>query len=151
MRTFCPHLSSFCAVSSFTTFRPNFTSGLLQMILPGPRIGMLILVTVSPVIIVFHSCCLLHHVFDQVNLWPAWVGFETTIFSQCSPGTVETQRLYPQCQKGFFFFSAVDRGVEFLRFQVSIVRKITKMRTKSPQKIKINYQKIKIFINLKLQ
>ena len=26
------------------------------------------------------SCCLSHHVFDQVNLWPAWVGFETDIF-----------------------------------------------------------------------
>ena len=54
-------------------------------------------VTVSPVITAFHSCCLSHHVFDQVNLWPAWVGFETTIFWQCSPGTVETQRLYPLC------------------------------------------------------
>ena len=85
----------FCVVSSFTTFRPNFTSGLLQVILPRPRIGMLSLVTVSPVITAFHSCCLSHHVFDQVNLWPAWVGFETAIFWQCSPGTVETQRLYP--------------------------------------------------------
>ena len=56
---------------------------------------MLSLVTVSPVITAFHSCCLLHHVFDQVNLWPAWVGFETAIFWQCSPGTVETQCLYP--------------------------------------------------------
>ena len=63
--------------------------------LPRPRIGMLSLVTVSPVITAFHSCCLSHHVFDQVNLWPAWVGFETAIFWQCSPGTVETQRLYP--------------------------------------------------------
>ena len=53
------------------------------------------LVTVSPVITAFHSCCLSHHVFDQVNLWPAWVGFETAIFWQCSHGTVETKRLYP--------------------------------------------------------
>ena len=66
LRTFCPHLSSFCVVSSFTTFRPNFTSGLLQVILPRPRIGMLSLVTVSPVITAFHSCCLSHHVF-----WPS--------------------------------------------------------------------------------
>ena len=60
LRTFCPHLGSFflCVVSSFTTFRPNFTSGLLQVILPRPRIGMLSLVTVSPVITAFHSCCL---------------------------------------------------------------------------------------------
>ena len=52
------------------------------------------LVTVSPVITAFHSYCLLHRVFDQVNLWPAWVGFETATFWQCSPGTVETQPLY---------------------------------------------------------
>ena len=58
---------------------------------------MLSLVSVSPVITAFHSCCLSHHVFDQVNLWPAWVGFETAVFWQCSPGTVETQRLYPLC------------------------------------------------------
>ena len=32
LRTFCPHFGSFCVVSSFTTFRPNFTSGLLQVI-----------------------------------------------------------------------------------------------------------------------
>ena len=97
LRTFCPHLGSFfCVVSSFTTFRPNFTSGLLQVIffLPRPRIGMMSLVTVFPVITAFHSCFLSHHVFDQVKLWPAWVGFETAIFWQCSPGTVETQRLY---------------------------------------------------------
>ena len=56
---------------------------------------MLSLVTVSPVITAFHSCCLSHHVFDQVNLWPAWVGIEIAIFWKCSPGTVETQRLYP--------------------------------------------------------
>ena len=40
----------FCVVSSFTMFRPNFTSGLLWVILPQPRIGMMSLVTVSPVI-----------------------------------------------------------------------------------------------------
>ena len=85
----------FCVVSSFTTFRQNFPSGLLQVNYLRPRIGMLSLVTVSPVIIAFHSCCLSNHVFDQVNLWPAWVGFETAIFWQCSPGTAETQRLYP--------------------------------------------------------
>ena len=32
LRTFCPHLGSFCVVPSFTTFRPNFTSGLLRVI-----------------------------------------------------------------------------------------------------------------------
>ena len=60
---------------------------------------MLSLVTVSPVITAFHSCCLSHNVFDQVNLWPAWVGFETAISWQCSPGTVETQWLYPLCHR----------------------------------------------------
>ena len=33
--------------------------------------------------------------FYQVKLWPAWVGIETAIFWQSSPGTVDTQRLYP--------------------------------------------------------
>ena len=55
---------------------------------------MLSLVTVSPVITAFRSCCLSHHVFDQVNPWPAWVRIETAIFGQCSPETVETQCLY---------------------------------------------------------
>ena len=33
LRTFFPHLGNFfCVVSYFTTFRPNFTSGLLQVI-----------------------------------------------------------------------------------------------------------------------
>ena len=94
-RLFVLILVVFCVVSSFTTFQPNFTSGLLQVILLRPRIGMLSLVTISPVNTAFHSCCLSHHVFDQVNLWPAWVGFETAVFWQCSPGNVETQRLYP--------------------------------------------------------
>ena len=39
--------------------------------------------------------CLSHHVFDEVNLWSAWVGIETAFFWQCSPGTVETQLPYP--------------------------------------------------------
>ena len=54
----------------------------------GFLIWELIFVIVSPVITAFHSCCLSHLVFDLVNLWPAWVGFETAIFWQCSPGTV---------------------------------------------------------------
>ena len=61
LRTFCPHLGSFCVVSSFTTFRPNFPSGLLQVIYRDLGYGMLSLVTVSPVITAFHSCCLLHN------------------------------------------------------------------------------------------
>ena len=57
----------FCIVSSFTTFRPNFTSGLLHVILPRPRIGMLSLVTVSPVITAFHSCCLSGPVAQRIE------------------------------------------------------------------------------------
>ena len=91
LRTFWPHLGSFrfflCVVSS-AKFHLWTSSGDL----PRPRIGILSLVAVSPVITAFHSCCLSQHVFDQVNFW---VGFETAIFWQCSPGTVETQRLYP--------------------------------------------------------
>ncbi len=75
LRTFCPHLGSFCVVSFFTTFRPNFTSGLLQVI--NCDLGQ---ETVSPVITTFHSCCLSHLVFNQVNLGLAWVGIETAIF-----------------------------------------------------------------------
>ena len=94
LRTFCPHLGSplccfFHDVSAKFYLWPSSGD------LPRPRTGMLSLITVSPVITAFHSCCLSHHVFDQVNLWPAWVGFETAIFWQCSPGTVETQRPYP--------------------------------------------------------
>ena len=93
---FCPHLGSFLCCFFFHNVSAKFHLWPSSGDLPRPRIGMLSLVTVSPVITAFHSCCLSHHVFDQVNLWPAWVGFETAIFWQCSPGTVETQRLYPQ-------------------------------------------------------
>ena len=56
LRTFFPHLGSF-----------------FVLLLLSLRFGQ-----ISP--LAFHSCCLSHHVFDQVNLWPAWVGFETAIF-----------------------------------------------------------------------
>ena len=94
--TFCPHLSRFFLCCFFFHYvSAKFHLWPSSGDLPWPRIGMLSLVTVSPVITAFHSCCLSHHVFDHVNLWPAWVGFETAIFWQCSPGTVETQRHYP--------------------------------------------------------
>ena len=98
LRTFCPHLGSFffflcCFFFHYVSAKFHLwpSSGDL----PRLRIGMLSLVTVSPVITAFHSCYQSHHVFDQVNLWLAWVGFETAIFWECSPGTVETQRLNP--------------------------------------------------------
>ena len=58
LRTFPPHLGSFLCCFFF------------QVILPRPRIGMLSLVTVSPVITAFHSCCLSYHVFFFF-LWPS--------------------------------------------------------------------------------
>ena len=94
LQIFCPHLGSFCCFF-FHYVLAKFHLWPSSGDLPWPRIGMLSLVTVSPVITAFHSCCLSHHVFDQVNLWSAWVGFETAIFWRCSPRTVETQRLYP--------------------------------------------------------
>ena len=95
--------------------------------LPRPRIGMLSLVTVSPVITAFHSCCLSHHVFDQVNLSPAWVGFETAIFWQCTPGTVETQRLHPLRHGIYVNFHFSSKGFELLRKR----KKSRKRKTKS--------------------
>ena len=96
LRTFCPHLGSFRVDFFF-----HYVSAKLHLWpssgdLPRPRIGMMSLVTVFPVITLFHSCCLSHHVFDQVNLWPAWVGFETAIFWQCSPGTKPARGLLGQ-------------------------------------------------------
>ena len=95
MRTFCPHLGRFLCSFFFYNVSAQFHLWPSSGDLPRPRIGMLSFVTVSPVITAFHSFCLLHHVFNQVNFWPAWVGIETAIFWQCSPGTIETQRLYP--------------------------------------------------------
>ena len=68
LRIFFPHLGSFCVVSSFTYVSAKFHLWPSSGDLPRPRIGMLSLVTVSPVITASHSCCLSHHVFDQVNL-----------------------------------------------------------------------------------
>ena len=52
LRTFCPYLGRFffCVISAKFHFWPSSGD------LPRPRIGMLSLVTVSPVITVFHSC-----------------------------------------------------------------------------------------------
>ena len=61
LRTFPPHLGSFLCCFFSLRFG-QIPSGLLQVILPRPQIGMLSLVTVSPVITAFHSCCLSHHV-----------------------------------------------------------------------------------------
>ena len=130
LRIFCPHLGSFCVVFFFHYVSAKFHFWPSSGDLSRPRIGMLSLVTVSPVITDCHSCCLSHHVFDQVNLWPAWVGFETTIFWQCSPGTVETQRLYP-LRHGPRKRPEVKFGRNVEKEENNT--KTTKMRTKSPQ------------------
>ena len=97
LQTFCPHLGSFFFFVLFLLslrFGQISPLAFFRWFLLQPRIGMMSLVTIFPVITAFHSCCLSHYIFDQVNLWLAWVGFETTIFWQCSLGTVETQHLY---------------------------------------------------------
>ena len=66
---FCPHLGSFCYFSHYVSAKFHLWPS--SSAEPRPRVGMLSLVTVSPVITAFHSCCLLYHVFDQVTLWPA--------------------------------------------------------------------------------
>ena len=68
LRTFPPHLGSFMCCFFFYYVSAKFHLWPSSGDLPRPRIGMLSLVTVSPVITAFHSCCLSHHVFDQVNL-----------------------------------------------------------------------------------
>ena len=62
LRTFCPHLGSF--LFFLCCFFFHYISAKFHLWpssgdLPQPRIGMLSLVTVSPVITAFHSCCLL--------------------------------------------------------------------------------------------
>ena len=66
LRTFYPHLGSF----SFVLFllSPRYVSAKFHLCpssgdLLRPRIGKPSLVTVSPVITAFHSCCLSHHIF----------------------------------------------------------------------------------------
>ena len=49
--------------------------------LPRPRIGTLSLAIVSPVITAFHSCCLLHHVLNQVNLGRIWNRYPLTMLT----------------------------------------------------------------------
>ena len=97
LRTFCPHLGTFfffflCCfffhygqISPLAFFR-WFTATLDRNAESCNRI---------PSNYCLPKLLSIAHVLDQVNLWPSWVGFETAIFWQCSPGTVETQRFYP--------------------------------------------------------
>ena len=63
LQTFCPHLGSFLCCFFFHFVSAKFHLWPSSGDLPRPRIGMLSLVTVSPVITAFHSCCLSHHAF----------------------------------------------------------------------------------------
>ena len=65
LRTSCPHLGSFWCYFFFHYVSAKFHLWPSSGDLPRPRIGMLSLVTVSPVITAFHSC-LSHYVF-----WPS--------------------------------------------------------------------------------
>ena len=66
LRTFCPHLGSFLCCFFFYYVSAKFHLWPSSGDLPRPRIGMMSLVTVSPVVTAFHSCCLSHHFF-----WPS--------------------------------------------------------------------------------
>ena len=92
LRTFCPHLGSFFVLFllslrfgqiSLLAFVRWFTATSDRNAESCNRI---------PSYYCLPLLCLSHQVFDQINLWPAWVGFGTAIFWQCSPGTVDTQR-----------------------------------------------------------
>ena len=66
------------------------------------------------------SCCLSHHIFDQVNLWPAWVGIETAIFWQCSPVTMLTCNIYlkkEKCMIWRLLFFLSNKSFEKTSFQ----------------------------------
>ena len=133
---FCPHLLSFLLLFCFLFF--HYVSAKFHLwpssgdFLPRPRIGMLNLVSVSPVITAFHSCCLSHHVFDQINLWPSWIGIETAIFWQCSPRT-EVAVNHLKKARGEIWPKRSENNNN---------NKTTKMRTKVRNK-KINSQIIK--------
>ena len=93
-----------CVVSSFTTLSAKFPLWPSSDDLLRVRIGMLSLVTVSPVITAFHSCCLSHQVFDQVKslaglgrIWNrslltmlTWNRRDSTPLSAAPRGTIQS-------------------------------------------------------------
>ena len=121
---FPPHLGSFLCCFFF-----HYVSAKFHLWPSRPRIGMLSLVTVSPVITAFHSCCLSHHVFDQVNLWPAGVGFKTLSLRMLTWNHRDSTPLSaaPQAPKG-------DQGWTFWSYKslsiLSRVGSVPKVRNK---------------------
>ena len=93
LQTFCPHIGNFFFVSSHDV---SAKIHLWPSLGDRSRIGMLSLVTVSPEITAFHSCCLSPHVFDQVNLW---VGTETAMLTWNRRDSTP-QSATPRAQKG---------------------------------------------------
>ena len=77
LRTFCSHLGSFLCCFFFHYVSAKFHLWPSSGDSPRPQIGMLSLVTASPVITSFHIFVYRTTFFDQVNLSPDWVGFET--------------------------------------------------------------------------
>ena len=67
LRTFCPQLGSFLCCFFFHYISAKFHHWPSSGDLPRPRIGMLSLVTVSPVITAFHSCCLSHQTTQKTT------------------------------------------------------------------------------------
>ena len=68
--TFCPHLGSFCVVFFFHYVSAKFHLWPSSGDLSRPQIGMLSLVTISPVITAFHRC-------DRQQLWKAVITGDT--------------------------------------------------------------------------
>ena len=83
--TFCPHLGSFLCCFFFHYVSAKFYLWPSSGDLPRPRIGMLSLVTVSPVFTVFHSCCLSHHVKFGRNVVKEETTQKTTKMRTKSP------------------------------------------------------------------
>ena len=115
------------------------------------------LVTVSPVITVFHSCCLSHHVFwpskPLAGLGRIWNRYLLTMLTWNRRDSTPLSAAPRAPKDGFFghknpylvFHSPCWRRPE-VKFGQNVVKKettqkkTTKMRTKSPLWIKINSQ-----------
>ena len=91
---------------------------------------MMCLVTVSPVNTAFHSCCLSHHVFDQVNLWFT-LRFSMVLGEHCQKIAVSIPTQDGQWSKTWCdrqLWKAVFTGDTVTRLSISI-----RGRGKSPE------------------
>ena len=105
-------------------------------------------------LIAFHSCCLSHHVFDQVTLW---VGIETAVIWHCSPGTVETLSAAPRTSKavitGYKTQHSYPRSrlITWRRPEVKFGRNVVREKKKNNKKLPRWGQEIVIKIELILR